>query len=454
MEIAGAQQTLQQQQQQREAAAPSAGVTARVIRGDASNLRVGDVVAARVAQANADGTVLDLAGRRLTTQQLPGARVGQELAVRVLATRPETVLRVAQPPGDAADLVARLETGQQLTGRIVEQLGTNRFLLDVDGNLLDAAGPQSLRGRGVLALQVEQLQPQLVFRVLGRNQLLERVAIETLTQNLEGRQTIAESLGNLRDALANFFGRTDGSSVPPALARLNTLVQSLFPQDGPQTSDQFLTLLREGGLDLEAALGRLARGDREALERLAQNDFKAVLLRGLQSAAEGRTPEARSLAESILAQLNQIESQQLLNILSLFHNEAFQLQVPFVQEQPQTAFLSIEQDDAGPGREDEDGEPGFNVLLSLDLDSFGRTRIDARVGETSVRTIFYVEHPEAIHTLQNAFPELEESLRGLGFQEILLAAKPLDELPKERQQRFETLAKGVPESIHLVDLKV
>jgi hypothetical protein len=42
---------------------------------------------------------------------------------------------------------------------------------------------------------------------------------------------------------------------------------------------------------------------------------------------------------------------------------------------------------------------------------------------------------------------------GFGYRDIFLAAKPLKDLPRDKQERFATLAAGAPSSIHLLDLK-
>jgi hypothetical protein len=46
-----------------------------------------------------------------------------------------------------------------------------------------------------------------------------------------------------------------------------------------------------------------------------------------------------------------------------------------------------------------------------------------------------------------------ETLIALGFRDVLLAAKPLREMPQERQEKFAALAVGAPSSIHLLDMK-
>jgi hypothetical protein len=41
----------------------------------------------------------------------------------------------------------------------------------------------------------------------------------------------------------------------------------------------------------------------------------------------------------------------------------------------------------------------------------------------------------------------------LGYREVLLAARPLREIPRDKAEKFDALAIGAPSKINLLDLK-
>lgn len=426
-------------------------VSTRVVQGDISGLEPGERATARVVQNSGSQTVVDLNGNRVVLDRLPGVREGQQLAVSLLQSRGQTTLQVIQIETPQTAQLSSLSVGQRVSGELVASLGDGRFLLEVQGTLLEAAGPRNLIGQTTLALQVEQLAPQLVFRVLGESQLLQQVAIESLTSNLEVRQPVGESLGGVRAVLAEFVANVGIDELPRSLARLQSVLQNFLPNAGELNSTTVRNLLDNNGVNFESRLVQLANGDPQALNELLQNNLKSVLLQVFQELGTSSSVDAQSLINSIQAQLTQIESQQLLNFLALLHGGPLRLQIPFLDEDPTTVFLSINPDERGNG--DEDGRPApYNILLMLELEEIGQTRIDALVQENSIRVLFYVEDEQSRNLLTERIGELDGSLREIGFANVLSAVNSLEFLDAEKRQKFDNLAKGLPESVHLIDI--
>jgi len=94
-----------------------------------------------------------------------------------------------------------------------------------------------------------------------------------------------------------------------------------------------------------------------------------------------------------------------------------------------------------------------NVLFLLDLEGFGQTRIDAHLTAKTLWVAFYVDQSSAVALLQSALPAFRETLQSLGYEEVLLVAKPLGQLAPEKRQKFEALAVGASPSVHLLDVK-
>ena len=70
-------------------------------------------------------------------------------------------------------------------------------------------------------------------------------------------------------------------------------------------------------------------------------------------------------------------------------------------------------------------EPSYNILFLLDLEDLGRIRIDAHVSKNDLRVIFYMDQPSTVELVTRELPNFSETLRTLGYREVLLAARPL-----------------------------
>ena len=190
---------------------------------------------------------------------------------------------------------------------------------------------------------------------------------------------------------------------------------------------------------------------RRTIGELVDRDLKGLLLSALEDSQS--TPVGTELVRTINAQLNNLETQQAVNLLAQLSDGGQQLQIPFFNGANfSTATLSVERDGKGSSGKGQ-SESGYNLLFLLDLENFGRTRIDAHVAEQSLRVIFYVDRDSSVALAKASLPEFREILLGLGYREALLAARPLNEIPEEKRQKFDALAVGAPASIHLVDMK-
>jgi hypothetical protein len=166
----------------------------------------------------------------------------------------------------------------------------------------------------------------------------------------------------------------------------------------------------------------------------------------------------QNIATSLAHHLENIESQQAVNVLAQGKGEPYQLQIPLFTGQGMTsAFLSIEPEGQGNGEAEKRGNgekgKGYNILFMLDLDGFGQTRIDARIGEKSLWIAFYVNQNSSVALLQRELPAFRETLQSLGYEEVLLVAKPLGHIPPEKREKFDALTIGAPASVHLLDVK-
>jgi hypothetical protein len=421
----------------------AAALAVRLLTGNLPELPPGQPVPATVVGTQGAATILDVKGQQFLVEGLPRLPAGTEVAVTLQSSTSNPVLEVA-PSLQPAVAPLPLSVGQEVVARVVQQLPDGHVLINVKGVPLDAAAPPGLQPGTEVALRVAQLQPQLVFHIVEESPSVESQAAQVVRANLPDRAPVAESLVALRQAIAAFIAPENLEPPPASIARLQTALDRLLPEQSP-TSETVAAFVRDGGLHLET---KLAAG------RAIDGDVKGLILKALDDMqAGGASPQAQGLTAALARHLGGIETQQALNLLAQLHGEALSLQIPFFAgQQPATAFLSVEAD-GSPGGQKGGRRPGYNVLFLLDLDRLGRTRIDAHFSGSAARVVFYVEGDQTLGRVRAALPAFGRALQGLGFDDVLLAARPLGEMPAGRRQKAEALALGVPAGVHLVDVR-
>lgn len=226
----------------------------------------------------------------------------------------------------------------------------------------------------------------------------------------------------------------------------------LLAGESPPSVERLLTLMKDGGLHYEAKLFRAVVEAPANLREVVDGDLKGLLLAALQE-SEGASASI-DLQRAIGAQLSNLESQQAINLLAQRGVGAFQFQVPFFNGSGfSTVALSIDHDGKGSAGERGQHEPEYNILFLLDLEDLGRIRIDAHLSKTNLRVIFYMDRPSTVELVTKELPSFSETLRTMGYHEVLLAARPLREIPRDKAEKFDALAIGAPAKINLLDLK-
>jgi len=239
---------------------------------------------------------------------------------------------------------------------------------------------------------------------------------------------------------------------PPTATKLKQAITTLLSDGAPPTAERLKNLFQNGGIYYEAKLLHAAKQDPQRFREIADGDLKGLLLSALKETGAGAF--SAHFKSAISAQLNNLETQQAVNLLAQLDGGTFQFQIPFFTGAGfSTAALSVERDGQGAADPQGKGAPGYNLLFLLDLENFGRTRIDAHVGERELRVIFYVDRASSIALLRQELPSFREMLLAMGYREALLAAKPLKDIPAEKRQKFDAIAVGAPTSVHLLDVK-
>lgn len=427
--------------------------TVRLLGGVAPELSLGERVRAVVLELAPTQTLIDLKGVQVAVDALPGFKPGAELALRVVSLFPQPLFALETPGQGVAQPLPPLELGQQLSVRILEQLPGVRVLIDIKGSTLEAIDPGGVAVGDEVQVQVERLQPQVVLHVLDTEPGIEAEATKLIRAYLPRQLSVGASIEILQKELARLAQDEAGASGLPQTAKLGALIQSLLYDAREPSAERVAAFVRDGGLQYESKLFRLAAENPQLLRQTAEEDLKGLLLESLEELQN--TSGNAAAKESILKHLSHIENQQALNLLALAKGGAYQLQIPFFDGfNLSTVWFSIERDGGGDTREGELKERGYRILFFLDLERLGPIRIDAYMKDGSLRVSFFLAGEDALHRLRSELPGLHGTLQSLGYQEVLLSAEPLSQLAPEKREKFDELTRAAPTQVSLLDVKV
>ena len=354
---------------------------------------------------------------------------------------------IAQP-GDF--LLPALEIGQELTAVVAEELADGRIILNLGSASIETDNPGGLSAGEVLRLRVELLEPKVVLHIIEQEESAAGEAAKLLRQHLPEVFGQRLSLAALREQLASVRDFENLGAGAPWLMKLKNFISGLLQNEEPWSAERLMQFVQDSGLHYETKLFHFVAKNRQSPSDVADNDLKGLLLGALnQFDLAAVAGEPRS---AIAGQLAQLEGQQAANLLAQLEGQAFQLQVPlFTGSGFSDVAISVERD----GRETRDDKPrGYHVLFLLELDALGRMKIDAHLHAQNLRVIFYVDHEENVGLIRRELPSFQETLKALGYREVLLTARLFREMPQEQQLKFEALAFGIPPNVHLLNLKV
>ena len=346
-----------------------------------------------------------------------------------------------------------LVLGQELEALVVEELDSGRLLLKIGATLIEADSPGGLAAGQSVRLRVEQLQPQVVLHVTDTEPSIEAEAARLLRAHLPAQSDAGELLNSLQHELTAWFDASHGAAQgAEKLAKLRATIATIMTSGAPPTAEKLKMLARDGGLLYEAKLFGAAATDNEPLVEIANRDLKALLLAAFE--ATEASGSSTGLQGALKAQLHNLETQQAVNLLGQLDSGAFQLQIPFLTgARLSTAVLAMEPDGHGADGEPGRGKSGYSLLFMLDLEDFGRTRIDAYINSNELRAVFFLDNEQSLQILRQELFGFRDTLLALGYSNLQLAAKPLKDLPAEKQEKFAALAAGALSSIHLLDMK-
>lgn len=408
-------------------------------------LDVGAVLSGKVSSTGAQTLVITLAnGEFLELAGNSSLKEGESVTARVAATQPQLQVSVVRAP-NAGEVHAQdlgLKSGQTLVATVVESFPDGRALVDLNGQqvMIEATGVEA---GSLLPVRIDEEAGRVFLTVLGGAKSLELLAAFYLREQQRPRESLGRLLQALVLAIQTFAGELPEAQAPGE--QLRSLLQSLLPgEEGVVPNLE--RGIEDSGLLMESRLAALLN-DRQS--QSMSLDVKALLL---QLAQIGDLPDADPALKSLTLQaLRQLEQLQLANVLNQLNESAFLWQLPgWPGSSP--VYLRIEPDAESFRREDDDSRPAWQVLMAVDLDDVGPVRIDARLDQRNLRVLLYVA-PEQADELNSQLPDLESLLGTEDFDQVLVAVRPIGQLPESLRERIGRSMESMPDRLQAIDLE-
>lgn len=346
-----------------------------------------------------------------------------------------------------------LEVGQEIGATVVGELADGRLLLNIGGALIEANNPGGLGVGQTLRLRVDLLEPQVMLHIIEQDSTIESEASGLLRKLLPGLSSDRKSLIGFPEKLVSSIILLRGTGPQSTLEKLRSFVADILDNQQPPTPERLMQFVRDGGLHYESKLFRAITENPDDFAAVANRDLKGLLLGALtdlEAGVGGGVPR-----QAIAGQLDHLEIQQAVNLLAQLEGQPLQLRIPFFTGAGFTdVALAVQRDGQGQCGAPAEMVQGYTIMFLLDLDDFGRMRIDAHLKSPDLRVIFYVDREDSVAVLRKELPAFAAALKDMGYREVLLAARANKTMQPEQRSRFDALALGLPPDIQLLNVKI
>jgi hypothetical protein len=309
---------------------------------------------------------------------------------------------------------------------IVEKAGPTRFLFTIKNQSFLADSDLSLEAGDKLLVKVEQLQPQIVLRVINR----EASSFSLINDYLKLYMANPDALMDIFIRSSSVFNQNLpkellSGSLKESISNILKIIDSLiFSQETAQYSIFIKNYAANLGLLLEYGLLKMLQERREPGKQGAPEGLKGALIRlseELQPLIKDGRPMGQEDAQKLTqllkfveSSLKAIETRQMINIISQENNDRYALQIPLLfPDGIRMGEIFIETGEKGKGGERE--KNSYRIAVFLSMDALGDMMADMTLKGARIACLFKFEDHEAENFFTSFLSELEDALHLLGY---------------------------------------
>jgi len=430
-------------------------VRLEVISGRTPSLTIGETVSLRVEETGTTETTAWVKGSRITVQAPPGLEVGKQFSATVVRAGPHPVLETNnQELKDKSEprFFNAVNTGRQnlMAGQVIKSFGENIFHLKSGLGVLEVVSPRQLEIGQELLFQADKIGLGSKLKVLDWGVLVEETAKSVIEEQLPQVQQPEKAFHHLKRAIEKAIAEIPSVGKDSVLGKMHQFIREV--SSSPLDSSQIARLFHDGGLQYENKLLSLLSKD-SLLD--IEGDFKRLLMELVDLPAGSFSSQFGKVQEMADQYLRWLEVQQASNVLNALSGENFRLEIPFsVGSESIMAQLSFGPDSRSNPDDPEKRDQGTSVLFLLDLEGFGKTRIDAFVSKTQLSATLYIEQENALSLLRREVGSLYEAFKSDGFESINIDVKVLREMKEEELQEPKLIGpEAVRNRIRLINIE-
>lgn len=313
------------------------------------------------------------------------------------------------------------QPGEILRATVIDLVDSLHTLIRIKGEeiLVENRAVSMTQGRE-LALQVEEIQPKVVLKIIPEEGLPEARVEAFLMKYLSSDQPL-EELAEKLAALWKIPTERMDPAVLDTLKQLFSLFNRFAPLLSPSDPRQLQEIVAQSGLFWEAKLRQLIEGPGgKSFDAAVEGDLKNLLLKLEAQLAslvgQGRMAEfagVENLVKALGQWVDKVELYQVVNLRKPESTENFLLLFP-LWFQNTLQFVELNFSFPRPGAEPSAGEES-TIFFLLHFPDWGRMGIEARVRGKSLYCAFTVSDPKIKEFLDQALPELSDRLGRIGY---------------------------------------
>jgi hypothetical protein len=323
-------------------------------------------------------------------------------------------------------VLSTISVGETISVLIAEKSGTSRFMLTMkDRNYLADSDFPLTKGE-IIMVKVEQLNPQIILRILNREDTSSLI-INEYNRNYSANPEALKDMFKMgrdilsQESLMDLLPEKAKGSIRNILKIMDALVFSPMSLKNPLYIKDYISNL---GLLLEYNLMKNIQKNGDIKNLKPEEGLKGFLIKlSEELRAQGMDGNVASKEDlQKIAQLTKftetsiktIENQQMINIPYKEGSGNYVLQIPILYPDGiRTGELFIETEKDGDG--DTAGKR-YHVVMFLNMDALGDIMVDASLAGNKLSCLFKFDDLEAQQFFSTFLGDLKNSIRMLGYE--------------------------------------